>query len=105
MLDLVEVLDTLPAFSSSVLPLSTSGKIVLDFINPTNSDKSISDLVKEMTGGLGVDYCFECTWVAQLVNEALEATTVGIGTVIMLGAGTQKSMEINFSMVLCCIYM
>lgn len=26
----------------------------------------------------------------------------GIGTMIMLGAGTQKSMEINFSTVLCC---
>ncbi|XP_022878060.1 alcohol dehydrogenase-like 1 isoform X2 [Olea europaea var. sylvestris] len=73
-----------------------------DFINPTNSDKSISDLVKEVTGGLGVDYCFECTGVAQLVNETLEATKVGIGTMIMLGAGTQKSMEINFSTVLCC---
>ncbi|KAL2542444.1 Alcohol dehydrogenase-like 1 [Abeliophyllum distichum] len=73
-----------------------------DFINPINSDKSISDLVKAMTGGLGVDYCFECTGVPQLVNEALEATKVGIGTMIMLGAGTQKSMELNFATLLGC---
>jgi S-(hydroxymethyl)glutathione dehydrogenase/alcohol dehydrogenase len=45
-----------------------------DFINPDEYGKSISELVKELTGGLGVDYCFECTGVAPLVNEALLAT-------------------------------
>ncbi len=45
-----------------------------DFINPNEYDKSISELVKELTGGLGVDYCFECTGVPPLVNEALQAT-------------------------------
>lgn len=49
-----------------------------DFINPKNlnSDghKSISELVKQLTGGSGVDFSFECTGVAHLVNEALEST-------------------------------
>lgn len=46
-----------------------------DFINPDEHDhKSVSELVKESTGGMGVDYCFECTGVAPLANEALLAT-------------------------------
>lgn len=53
-----------------------------DFINPKHSssgdDKSVSELVKQLTGGSGVDYSFECTGVAHLVNEALETTKVVI---------------------------
>ena len=45
-----------------------------DFINPNDNNKSISQLIKELTGGLGVDYCFECTGVPLLINEALQAT-------------------------------
>ena len=45
-----------------------------DFINPNDNNKSISQLIKELTGGLGVDYCFECTGVPPLINEALQAT-------------------------------
>ena len=48
-----------------------------DFINSSeSSNKSISELVNEMTGGLGVDYSFECTGVPSLINEALQATKV-----------------------------
>lgn len=47
-----------------------------DFINPKESGKSISELVKEATGGLGVDYCFECTGVPSLLSEAIESTKV-----------------------------
>lgn len=43
------------------------------FINPRESGKSISELVKEATGGLGVDYFFECTGVSSLINEAIES--------------------------------
>ncbi|XP_019179211.1 PREDICTED: alcohol dehydrogenase-like 5 [Ipomoea nil] len=46
------------------------GKIfgVTDFINAKNSeDKSISKMVKEATGGLGVNYFFECTDVPDLM--------------------------------------
>jgi S-(hydroxymethyl)glutathione dehydrogenase/alcohol dehydrogenase len=45
-----------------------------DFINPDDFDKSISEVVQEFTGGRGVDHCIECTGVASLVNEAIEAT-------------------------------
>lgn len=47
-----------------------------DFINPGEFDKSISEIIKDLTGGMGVDYCLECTGVPPLVNEALEATKV-----------------------------
>lgn len=48
-----------------------------DFINPQNHpNKLVSDLVKDMTNGLGVDYSFECTGVAPLLNEALEASKI-----------------------------
>ena len=47
-----------------------------DYINPRDSQKSISEMVKEMTGGIGVDYCFECCGVASLVNEVLDSTKV-----------------------------
>ncbi|KAL0317848.1 UNVERIFIED_CONTAM: CYP enzymes assisting alcohol dehydrogenase [Sesamum angustifolium] len=74
-----------------------------DFINPKlESDKSISEMVKLLTGGCGVDYSFECTGVAQLVNEALETTKVGIGKLMMLGAATDKSVEIDFVTLLSC---
>ncbi|CAA0835680.1 Alcohol dehydrogenase-like 3 [Striga hermonthica] len=73
------------------------------FINPSKTnDKSISDLVKQLTGGFGVDYSFECTGVARLVNEALEATKVGIGKMMMLGAATEKCVEIDFVTLLSC---
>jgi S-(hydroxymethyl)glutathione dehydrogenase/alcohol dehydrogenase len=46
-----------------------------DFINPDEYlNKTISELIKDITGGLGVDYCFECTGVGPLINEALLAT-------------------------------
>uniref|UniRef100_A0A5B6Z3S4 Putative 8-hydroxygeraniol oxidoreductase n=1 Tax=Davidia involucrata TaxID=16924 RepID=A0A5B6Z3S4_DAVIN len=72
-----------------------------DFINPSNSDKSNSELIKELTGGAGVDYCFECTGIAALVNEAIEATKLGIGTSILIGAGLQQSGTINLVSLLC----
>ncbi|MCI03313.1 alcohol dehydrogenase-like 2-like, partial [Trifolium medium] len=34
-----------------------------NFINPSDSNKSASELVKELSGGMGVDYSFECTGV------------------------------------------
>ncbi|KAF5450630.1 hypothetical protein F2P56_030962 [Juglans regia] len=68
-----------------------------DFINPErHGHKSISELVKELTGGMGVDYCFECTGVAPLVNEALQATKMGKGQTIVIGEGNHATVEINF---------
>lgn len=44
------------------------------FINPSQSNKPISELVNEVTGGEGVDYGFECTGIHTLNNELLQAT-------------------------------
>ncbi|KAI3795917.1 hypothetical protein L1987_38578 [Smallanthus sonchifolius] len=67
-----------------------------DFINPKDHpDKSLSELVREITHGLGVDYCFECTGVPSLLNEALEASKFGIGTVVPIGAGGEPQVAIN----------
>ncbi|OAY41785.1 hypothetical protein MANES_09G129300v8 [Manihot esculenta] len=59
------------------------------FINPEEFDKPISQLVKDLTSGIGVDYCFECSGAAPLVNEALQATKMGIGKAIVVGAGSE----------------
>ena len=45
-----------------------------DFINPNDNNKYISQLIKELTGGLGVDYCFECIGVPPLINDSFQAT-------------------------------
>ena len=49
-----------------------------DFINPTvgSQQKPVSELIKDLTGGLGVDCCFECTGDPHLLNQALESTKV-----------------------------
>lgn len=47
---------------------------VTDFVNPKKSDKSMSELIQEANGGLGVDYCAESTGVPSLVNEAIAST-------------------------------
>lgn len=57
-----------------------------EFINPKGSDKSISQLIKDATGGLGVDYCFECTGVPELLNEAIDASKVVSLKIISLTA-------------------
>lgn len=96
-----------------------------DFINPQNHpNKLVYDLVKEMTNGLGVDYSFECTGVAPLLNEALEASKIvhkiqpyfayffeylstnilnmkvyiiwqGIGTTVAIGVGLETNWAIS----------
>ncbi|KAL4595671.1 hypothetical protein ACB092_12G107700 [Castanea dentata] len=60
-----------------------------DFINPNDYDKPIFELIKELTGGLGVDYCFECTGVPPLINEALQATKM-VNFLSLLFGGTLK---------------
>ncbi|CAI9093495.1 OLC1v1029004C1 [Oldenlandia corymbosa var. corymbosa] len=72
-----------------------------EFINPKKSDKSISELIKDVTGGLGVDFCFECTGVPALLNEAIDASKVGLGTIVLIGAGLEPSGVINYIPLLC----
>lgn len=48
-----------------------------DFVNPSDySNKPVSQVINDLTGGQGVDYSFECTGVASLITEALQATKV-----------------------------
>ncbi|KAI3683268.1 hypothetical protein L1987_83771 [Smallanthus sonchifolius] len=77
---------------------STIGEVfgMTDFINPKNHpNKTVSDLVKDVTNGLGVDYSFECTGVAPLLNEALEASKIGIGTTVAIGVGLETNWAIR----------
>ena len=49
---------------------------MIDFINPSESNKPISKLVYELTEEEGVDYNFECTGIQYLINEIFQATKV-----------------------------
>ncbi|KAK4798123.1 hypothetical protein SAY86_030449 [Trapa natans] len=70
---------------------------ITHFINPDNfTGKAISELVKDLTGGLGVDYCIECTGAPYLINQALESTKVGKGRAIVLGSGAEMDVPISF---------
>ncbi|XP_034902152.1 8-hydroxygeraniol oxidoreductase-like isoform X1 [Populus alba] len=73
-----------------------------DFINADEYfNRPISELIKDMTGGLGVDYCFECTGVGPLINEALLATKPGKGETFIVGAGTHQTVSIDFLPLIC----
>ncbi|KAM4076779.1 hypothetical protein ACJW30_12G090300 [Castanea mollissima] len=67
-----------------------------DFINPNDNNKPISQLIRELTGGLGVDYCFECTGVPPLINEALQATKMGKGQTLVIRPGKDQTVQVNF---------
>ncbi|XP_054796593.1 8-hydroxygeraniol oxidoreductase-like [Prosopis cineraria] len=71
-----------------------------DFVNPDASDKSASELVKELSGGMGVDYSFECTGVAPCLTQALQATKLGKGKTIVIGSVTEEFVSINFRSLL-----
>ncbi|KAI4304553.1 hypothetical protein MLD38_040047 [Melastoma candidum] len=66
------------------------------FLNPNKSDKSVPELIQEMTGGMGVDYCFECTGVIALVSQAVDSTKPGGGMAVVVGAGTDNDLHVNF---------
>nr|AVX32614.1 alcohol dehydrogenase VoADH1 [Valeriana officinalis] len=74
---------------------------VTEFLNPKQLGKSASESIKDVTGGLGVDYCFECTGVPALLNEAVDASKIGLGTIVMIGAGMETSGVINYIPLLC----
>lgn len=57
---------------------------VTDFVNPKRYDKPLSELIKEATGRLGLDYCIECTGVASLLNEAIASTKILLGVLLLL---------------------
>nr|ATI15534.1 alcohol dehydrogenase-like protein [Mentha x piperita] len=69
---------------------------VTDFVNPKKSDKSMSELIQEANGGVGVDYCVECTGIPSLVNEAIASTKMGLGEVVLISAGEESRAEIDY---------
>ncbi|XP_057770548.1 8-hydroxygeraniol oxidoreductase-like [Salvia miltiorrhiza] len=69
---------------------------VTDFVNPKHYDKPISQLIQEATGGLGVDYCIECTGVPSLLNEAILSIKSGIGELVLIGAPAEEKAELNY---------
>eukprot|EP00262_Sarcandra_glabra_P013782 TRINITY_DN3889_c0_g1_i1.p1 TRINITY_DN3889_c0_g1~~TRINITY_DN3889_c0_g1_i1.p1 ORF type:complete len:377 (-),score=34.35 TRINITY_DN3889_c0_g1_i1:174-1304(-) len=80
------------------------GKVfgMTDFINPRETDKPISEVIREVTGGLGVDYSFECSGVSSLLNEALDATILGRGVTIMIGAVEAMTVPISVIALMGC---
>ncbi|XP_077234305.1 8-hydroxygeraniol oxidoreductase-like [Tasmannia lanceolata] len=66
-----------------------------EFVNPREYEKPVSEVIKEMTGGKGVDYSFECTGVPGVLNEALESTRKGLGVTVLIGAGEQMTLPVN----------
>lgn len=65
------------------------------FVNPKASNKSLSERIKEMTGGLGVDFSFECTGIPELLNQAFQSTREGIGITIAIGAIDGENVAIS----------
>ncbi len=55
-----------------------------DFINPKEHEKSIADVIIDMTNG-GVDYSFECVGNVELMRSALECCHKGWGESIIIG--------------------
>uniref|UniRef100_I1LP46 Enoyl reductase (ER) domain-containing protein n=2 Tax=Glycine subgen. Soja TaxID=1462606 RepID=I1LP46_SOYBN len=73
---------------------------ITDFINPGDSNKSASELVKELSGGMGADYSFECTGVSTLLSESLEATKIGTGKAIVIGVGIEITLPLGLFAIL-----
>lgn len=75
-----------------------------DFINPNAQSelekKPISEMVKDLTGGIGVDYCFECSGVKALIQEAIDSTKAGLGTTVLIGVGAEGKMEFHMLSVM-----
>ncbi|XP_028763082.1 alcohol dehydrogenase-like 2 [Neltuma alba] len=72
-----------------------------DFIYPNklSADKPLSQLVKELSGEMGVDYSIECTGGPFLLNEAMESTRVGGGTTVVVSAGAECA-QLSYATIL-----
>lgn len=69
-----------------------------DFVNPkelADVDKTVVERIRDMTGGEGVDYSFECSGAAPLIGQALEVTVQSRGVTIVAGATAAKTVEIS----------
>ncbi len=55
-----------------------------DFVNPSNDDRPIQDVIVELTDG-GVDYSFECIGNTNVMRSALECCHKGWGESVIVG--------------------
>ena len=55
-----------------------------DFVNPSNYDQPIQDVIVELTDG-GVDYSFECIGNTNVMRSALECCHKGWGESVIIG--------------------
>lgn len=55
-----------------------------DFVNPSNHDQPIQDVIVELTDG-GVDYSFECIGNTEVMRSALECCHKGWGESVIIG--------------------
>jgi len=55
-----------------------------DFVNPSDYDQPIQDVIVELTGG-GVDYSFECIGNTKVMRSALECCHKGWGESVIIG--------------------
>jgi S-(hydroxymethyl)glutathione dehydrogenase/alcohol dehydrogenase len=55
-----------------------------DFVNPSNYDQPIQDVIVELTNG-GVDYSFECIGNTKVMRSALECCHKGWGESVIIG--------------------
>lgn len=59
---------------------------ITDFVNPKDHpNKKTSDIIKEMTGGLGADFIFVCVGSKAVVEDSLSSVRMGGGEVIIVG--------------------
>lgn len=65
-----------------------------EFINPKDISKPIQEYLREITGGLGVDYTFECIGNAQVMKQAFESAAVGFGVCVLIGVA-ETGKELN----------
>lgn len=70
---------------------------ITDFLNPEEitDGKSVSERIKEMTGGLGVEFCLECSGSAKLINEAFASAMPGKGMAVIVGTTHERTATIN----------
>ncbi|CDP04608.1 unnamed protein product [Coffea canephora] len=73
---------------------------VTHYLNPTDlGGKSASEVILEMTDGLGADYCFECVGLPSLGQEAFTCCRKGWGKTVILGVDKPDSQLILNSLV------
>lgn len=63
-------------------------------VNPSDFDSPIQQVIVERTGGLGVDYSFECIGNTKVMRAALECCAKGWGQSVIIGvAGAGQTIE------------